>query len=47
MSSIREAGLRGELPRPPADLPPDLMLDFDAEAKRLRAALGIDGCESA
>lgn len=32
-----------DLPKPPADLPPDLMLDFDQEARRLRAALGLDG----
>ena len=30
-------------PRPPSDLPDDLKLDFDAEARRLRAALGLDG----
>ena len=33
-------------PQPPADLPPDLMVDFDREARRLHAALGLDGRSS-
>ena len=33
-------------PQPPADLPPDLMMDFDREARRLHAALGLDGRSS-
>ena len=42
-AALRAARVAAEIT---ASVPPEKMLDFDEEARRLRAALGLDGSRS-